>query len=113
MASKKTKIQEQIERATDRLARLKARQMVKDERERARERARARREDAHRKIKLGGLVIAAECAHFGESDEATLVGMLLDARQRANSAEYRAQARERGIQHLVAREAARGGRRER
>lgn len=98
-------ITDQIARATERLAQLKAREMLRTEKAKAKARALARREDAHRKILLGGLVIAADCGHI--DDEGTLVGMLLDARARINNAEWRAQMRERGIQHLEARKAER------
>lgn len=96
---------EQIERATERLAQLRAHEMLRTEKAKAKARALARREDAHRKILLGGLVIAAECGHI--DDEGTLVGMLLDARERIKSAEWRARMREMGINHLEERKARR------
>lgn len=96
-----TTLQDQISRATNRLAQLKAREMLKERSTQTRLRSRARREDAHRKILLGGLVIAAGADQM--DDEGTLVGLLLDARERLKSPDYRQQARERGIQHLEAR----------
>lgn len=103
-----TKLQEQIERATNRLAQLKAREIVKTRQAEARQRQTARRADAHRKILLGGLVIAAEVDHW---DEAEICGALLAAADSATaSGQTLAQWRERGIAHLEARKASREGR---
>ncbi len=100
-------LQDQIARATDRLAQLKAREILKERAAQTRLRSRARREDAHRKILLGGLVIAAGADQL--DDEGTLVGLLLDARDRLKSPDYRHAVRERGIAHLDARAAAARG----
>jgi len=100
----------QIERATNRLAKLKAREMLKEAHAQAKARSAARREDAHRKITLGGLVIAAGAADL---DPAVLVGLLLrDLAALAHPAgdALAAQFREQGIAHLQAREAARATR---
>ena len=96
-----TTLQDQINRATNRLAQLKARELLKERAIQTRIRSRARREDAHRKILLGGLVIAAGADQM--DDEATLVGLLLDARERLKSPEYRDQVRAQGFRHLEAR----------
>ncbi|NMW23963.1 conjugal transfer protein TraD [Rhodanobacter denitrificans] len=101
-----TTIQHQIERATNRLAQLKAKELMKQATAQAKARSIARREDAHRKITLGGLVIAAGADNAG--DEALLVGMLLDALDRLSRPEYRAAVREQGFQHLEARKTERG-----
>lgn len=84
----------------------KARQEREEARKRARERALLfRSADAHRKIVLGGLIIAAGADSM---DEATLCGCLLEVlqniRDRPDAAE---QMRQRGMRHLEAREAAR------
>ena len=42
----------------------------------------ARKEDARKKIMLGGLFVKAELDHFHPHDPATLYGMLLDAKNR-------------------------------
>ena len=42
----------------------------------------ARKEDARKKIMLGGLFVKAELDHFHQHDPATLYGMLLEAKNR-------------------------------
>lgn len=100
-------LQDQIASATDRLARLKAKALLAEQRERARAKADARRRDAHRKIELGGLVIASGA---DDIDAAELVGVLvayqIDA---ANDPARRDQVRARGRAHLETRAAARRG----
>lgn len=82
--------EQRLAAAQDQVARLRTR-LVSE----------SRRADAHRKIELGGLVIAAGADNL--ADEALLVGMLLDARARLRSSDYRTQVREAGFQHLEAR----------
>lgn len=61
--------------------------------------------DAHRKIVLGGLIIAAEIDAW---DEAEIVGALLLVAERIRLQEgLRGQLREKGIAHLEQRKAAR------
>lgn len=83
------------------------------EREEQRKRRRAelkqreldRRADAHRKIELGGLVIAASADDWNPAE---IVGALLVvSEQLAQQPDRRAHLRKRGIEHLEAREAAR------
>lgn len=83
------------------------------EREEQRKRRRAelkqreadRRADAHRKIELGGLVIAAG---VGEWNEAEIVGALLAvSEQLAQQPQSRDRLRRKGLDHLEARAAAR------
>jgi Conjugal transfer protein TraD. len=83
------------------------------EREEQRKRRRAelkqreadRRADAHRKIELGGLVIAAG---VDEWNEAEIVGALLAvSEQLAQQPQGRDRLRRKGLDHLEAREAAR------
>lgn len=83
------------------------------EREEQRKRRRAelkqreadRRADAHRKIELGGLVIAASA---DEWDPAEIVGALLAvSEQLAQQPQGRDRLRRKGLDHLEAREAAR------
>lgn len=66
-----------------------------------------RRAANHRKIKLGGLVIASDAADF---DPAVIVGCLLklqNAQSQPNGSEVLESYRQRGLEHLQAREAAR------
>ncbi|MGV8921611.1 MAG: conjugal transfer protein TraD [Pseudomonas sp.] len=98
-------LHEQIANATDRLAKLKAKEMVAEQRAKAKEKAEKRRMDSHRKIVLGGAVIAAgaDCM-----DEAEIVGVLLTYQQRMNKpddAPKRDQLRSIGRAHLAARKA--------
>lgn len=112
-----TKLEERIDTIAARLAQLKNQQRLKDQAVAAREKKAKRREqaktlahlsrqeDAHRKIVLGGLVIAAEVDGW---DPAEIVGALLViGEQLAAHPEKRAALREKGIRHLDAREAAR------
>lgn len=111
MSSSKS-IHEQIAAATDRLAKLKARELLAKAKEQAKAKATARRADAHRKIELGGLVIAAGATDL---DEAELVGVLLAYQERVAKPEafgQRDMLRARGRAHLAERAAHRkaGGR---
>lgn len=74
--------------------------------QRAKERAALfRSADAHRKIVLGGLVIASETDDWNEAE---IVGALLIAAERvAQQPGIRAALKEKGIRHLEARKAAR------
>lgn len=99
-------LQDQIASATERLAKLKAKEMLATQRAKAKAKADTRRADAHRKIELGGLVIAAGAAGL---DAALLVGVLLA--HLASSAHTdtisRDALRAKGFKHLRDREAAR------
>ncbi|WP_228964217.1 conjugal transfer protein TraD [Xanthomonas codiaei] len=100
-------IEQQIKSATDKLAKLKARELLARQRQLAKDKAAERRADAHRKIELGGLVIAADAADLNPAE---LVGALLTYLNSRN--DERAEAlRKRGLDHLEAREAARKARR--
>ncbi|MGW8340923.1 conjugal transfer protein TraD [Xanthomonas axonopodis pv. khayae] len=101
-----------LDRMVEALAREQAKLLLA-EREEQRKRRRAelkqreeeRRADAHRKIELGGLVIAAGA---DELNEAEIVGALLAMVDRfASHPGFREQVKERGIRHLEARKAAR------
>lgn len=95
---------DQITKQTDKLAKLKARAIIREKQEKAKAASLSRREDAHRKIKLGGLVIAAGADQL---DPAEIAGaLLLWLHQRDD--EKAARVRERGLKHLDQREAARG-----
>lgn len=104
-------IQEQITAATERLAKLKAREMLTEQRSKAKTRASERKADAHRKILLGGAVIAAGADAL---DEAELVGLLLAYRDRIEkpeNAQQRDGMRTRGRIYLAEREASRARKR--
>lgn len=109
----------QIAATAERLAQLKARQRLQDHANKARarrvekrERARSiaallRSADAHRKITLGGVVIAAQADGL---DAAELCGWLLAAMvHRTHKPEAAATMRERGLVWFAEREAARRG----
>lgn len=104
---------ERIDLTSTRLAQLQARQRLTEQAKRARQRKEEKRAqaktlasllrsaDAHRKIALGGVVIAAGADDF---DAAELCGMLLDARDRVNnSPTARLALKKRGVEHLDAR----------
>lgn len=96
-------IEQQIKSATDKLAKLKARELLAKQRKVAKDKAAERRADAHRKIELGGLVIASGASQLNEGE---IVGALLTYLNSRN--DERAEAiRKRGLDHLEAREAAR------
>jgi hypothetical protein len=114
---------EQIDATAARLAQLHARQRLAEQVERARARKLEKRQqaktlagllrssDAHRKIEVGGIVIAAGADDF---DAAELCGWLLAVvTQRAAKPDAAIAMRERGLQHFAARDAARGSSRPR
>ena len=100
-----------------RLVQLKAKAALHKRREKSRALAEAKRqkfneavaltrqEDAHRKIEMGGVVIAAG---GDKLDPAELCGALLAYLERRTK-EAAAVDKENGIKHLEARKAARGG----
>lgn len=110
---------EKIEATARRLAQLKAQQRLNEQAEKARARKAEKRQqaasiaallrsaDAHRKIELGGVVIAAGADQL---DPAELCGWLLSVMaQRANKPEAATTMRERGLQHFENRKALRVG----
>lgn len=111
---------EQIGATAARLAQLQARQRLTERADKARQRKREKRErakelagllrsaDAHRKIGLGGVVIAAGA---DDLDPAELCGwLLLVMTQRASKPETATNMRERGLRHFAEREEARARR---
>ena len=102
-----------LQRMVDALAKQQARMLLAEKaaqrrnaRQAAKQRAAERAADAHRKISLGGLVIAAGVEGW---DPAEIVGALLLVSERLEQEPGgRRRIRERGISHLQAREAARG-----
>ncbi|MEO5623465.1 MAG: conjugal transfer protein TraD [Dokdonella sp.] len=105
MTEQRPQLAAQIERATKRLTQLKAREFLRNQQAKTKAKGEVRRADAHRKIELGGLVIAAGLKDW---DCAELVGALLDAADRAShSPTVRLGLRKRGLNYLDARKAAR------
>jgi hypothetical protein len=105
-------LEKQIATTTDALIRLERRKAIKEyaAKEQARKDKRnsdndARKADAHRKITLGGLVIAAGVDQWNEAE---IVGALLYMADKFAALPDGIPAlRERGIQHLAEREATR------
>lgn len=112
MASAAQKQHGKIQRLVDRLAKEQAKLLLAEREEKRKQakadaagRAKKRAEDAHRKIGLGGLVIAAGA---DEWNPAEVVGALLVVREKVEaSPKLREQLRQRGIEHLQRREASR------
>jgi Conjugal transfer protein TraD len=77
-----TKQAERVARATQRLAALKAQQLMREMREQHRARQRARRLQERRRLELGAAVAVSGVDHLSFEE---LVGMLLDAKERLGS----------------------------
>ncbi|UKE50058.1 conjugal transfer protein TraD [Xanthomonas translucens] len=115
--SKKKPLNERIQSAEKRLVQLKAQEKLKAQREKrlavaAEKRQKfvealklTREQDAHRKIQLGGVVIAAGADHM---DPAELCGVLLVALKNLTPDKLPA-LREVGLQHFQARKTAKEG----
>src|SRR5690606_35329092 len=105
-------LDERITTATERLLRLERQKAIPEYAGRERERRAkrkaepdARKADAHRKIKLGGLVIEAGVEDWNEAE---IVGALLFVGKKLDAEpDKRGLLREAGIQHLTEREAMR------
>ena len=108
-------LSDQIAAAAERLAQLKARQRLEEQAEKARARKAEKREeakaiaallrsaDAHRKIKLGGVVIAANA---DDLDPAELCGWLVSAMaHRSHKPETAETMREKGLRWFESRKA--------
>ena len=117
MAINPDKQRAKIDKMVEALAKEQARLMLAEkaeQRRKAREEAAQRRKeraamfraaDAHKKIVLGGLTIAAGVDDWNEAE---IVGALLVADEKLKTnPELRAKLRAKGLQHLQAREAAR------
>ena len=117
MSTSVEKTKSKIERMMTTLAKEQAKllavekqQRAKEQREKARQAAKEkalifRQKDAHRKIVLGGLIIAAEVDLWNEAE---IVGaLLLMSEQFQKSPDLRDRTRDKGIKHLLDREEAR------
>lgn len=92
-------LHQQIERATTRLAQLKARDLLTQQRAQAREREDQRKRQIRRRSELGQLVIEAGCVDLANGE---VVSALLDYRSAHRDTGSRAQAMARGDAHLAA-----------
>lgn len=102
----KSKLADRIARTRTLLGQLTEQQKLADRRAAQKAKDDARRADAHRKIELGGLVIAAGLAEW---DPAELVGLLLKGAERvAQSPDARLILKRAGLEHLQTRAASRG-----
>lgn len=87
-----------IVRATQRLAQIHARRLLRDMRAASTSKIRARRLDRKRQVELGGAVIAAGCGDWPASE---IVGLVLDGRDRfGGSVTMRLGLRKRGDEYL-------------
>ena len=92
-------LHDQIARATTRLARLQARELLARQRADAREREAARRHEAQRRRRLGQLVIAIGGSDLTESE---VVAALLRYREERQDRESRERAEAQGGAYLAA-----------
>jgi hypothetical protein len=99
-------LRNQVERATQRLANLKARELLAEHRASHQAKIANRRADAHRKIELGGLFLATET---GSMEKAELAGVLLSYRnaRAQQGAALIDRMRSQGAAHLAHRDALR------
>jgi len=89
---------DQVARAAQRLAQLRARQLLQEMRAAIRERERARRLDFSQRLALGAAVIQAGCKNW---EPEQIVGLLAEHRARyETSPTVQAWLRQRGRQHL-------------
>lgn len=92
-------LHQQIERATSRLAQLKARDLLAQQRAQAREKQALRKRQMRRRSELGQLVIDAGCQNLAGGE---IVAALLGYRSAHRDTGSRAQAMARGDAHLSA-----------
>lgn len=95
----------QIERSTQRLAQLQAREIISQQRSEAKKRAASKRVSAQRSQTLGGYVIAAGCADMAPAE---LVGALRSYQTTVTDTAAREHYRKRGETFLASRESGRG-----
>jgi len=99
MSAHTDKLTERVASATERLAKLKARQLLREMRTEHQAKRLARRTDLRRRLDLGGAVLTAGCGDFVMVE---VIGLLLDAKERiGNSPTMRLAARKRGQDWLA------------
>lgn len=91
------RLRAQIDRSTQHLARLRAMELLAEQRQAAKERKARRQAELQRKIRLGEFVVEAGA---GEMTGAELVGALLVYRETVVSTAERERHRQRGATHL-------------
>ena len=92
------RLRAQIDRSTQHLASLRAKEMLAEKRKEAKERKARRQAEVQRKIRLGEFVVEAGA---GEMTGAELVGALLIYRETVVSTAERERHRQRGAAHLT------------
>ncbi|HFF6158298.1 TPA: conjugal transfer protein TraD [Stenotrophomonas maltophilia] len=93
-----THYHQRIQKATERLAQLQARNLLATQRQAAKERAAQRREEARRRVRIAELVFLAGAERL---DDGELVGALLLYMDRSNDHDHRDDARSRGELRLA------------
>lgn len=97
------RLRHQIDRSTQRLAQLRARELLSEQRNAHRIREANRRAEARRKTELGALVIAAGA---GDLQDTEIVGALLSYRRAASDPAHRHNLKMEGAAHLADRDSA-------
>jgi hypothetical protein len=100
------RLRAQIDRSTQRLAQLQARELIFAQRNAVRIRQASRRAETRRKIELGAFVIAAGA---GDLDGREIVGALLSYRDKVGDPQQRELFKRQGSVHLAARDSAHDG----
>lgn len=99
MSARSDKLTERVANATQRLAALKARQLLRELRAEHQAKQRARRNELRRRFDFGAAVLTAGCGEFAAVE---VIGLLLDAKQRiGTSPTMRLAARKRGQDWLA------------
>lgn len=89
---------QKIQRATERLAQLQARELLANQRQAVRAKETQRREEAKRRLRAAEIVFLAGA---GALEDAELVGALLSHMESRNDHDVRNQARSRGTLRLT------------
>ncbi|APP85566.1 hypothetical protein BI317_16685 [Xanthomonas hortorum pv. gardneri] len=88
---------QRIQRATEHLAQLQARNLLTTQRQAAKARATQRRKEAKRRVRIAELVFLAGAETL---DDAELLGTLLQHVESRHDHNIRDEARSRGVSHL-------------
>lgn len=93
-----THYHQRIQRATERLAQLQARELLSSQRQAARAKATQRREEAKRRVRLADLVFLAGAETL---DDAELLSTLLQHVESRHDHSIRDEAQSRGVSQLT------------